>query len=659
MRRTRGQQNQSAEFLELKNCVLYFRVQELQTLLTYANCNRIGKKIELQTRALELLKTRLDDVKGKVREIYEAAKTGATVSAEPCLPIATPPVQTPRNANANTRNIPTCTVPAQPVVTQSVAPQRTQTTAVVAPTIAEHYGRQMAHPAPAIMYPRNISGYPNCPDVKLKPLAFYDVLGTLLRPSTLLPSSALRSQEISFPLHLTPSQISEIMSNRDYRTDNETLIQVQLRFCLMETSCEQEDYFPPGIQVRVNNKPVTLPNPIPTNKPGVEPKRPPRPVNITQNVRLSATVTNTIHIQWCTEYNRGFVVACYLVRKLTSSDLLSRLKVKGPKPADYTRGLIKEKLKEDADCEIATTLLKVSLICPLGKMRMTTPCRASTCNHLQCFDASLYLLMNEKKPTWNCPVCDKKAFYENLVIDGYFQQVLESSFLALEDSEIQLHSDGSWSTHKGKFDTMNLDTPMKQSKIEVIQDDLEVIAMDPPKTGIKIFSSNSSKSSAKKRSANETTVDLTLSDSEDDDDIPLKRLMTKEPESAKTLLVDDKSRENKSSQNGQASVITSIKSTDTISSTTNVETVSSSNSQQSKSSVEELVVEADPDTVLIPADMSEGGGEQENAMFDDDPLGGPFNGNHMNVDFEKFLSPQKIPQIIPHNSTSSSSSEDD
>lgn len=36
---------------------------------------------------------------------------------------------------------------------------------------------------------------------------------------------------------------------------------------------------------------------------------------------------------------------------------------------------VKEKLNEDADCEIATTMLKVSLVCPLGKMRMATPCR--------------------------------------------------------------------------------------------------------------------------------------------------------------------------------------------------------------------------------------------------------------------------------------------
>lgn len=41
---------------------------------------------------------------------------------------------------------------------------------------------------------------------------------------------------------------------------------------------------------------------------------------------------------------------------------------------------VKEKLKEDADCEIATTMLRVSLMCPLGKMRMTTPCRLVNLN---------------------------------------------------------------------------------------------------------------------------------------------------------------------------------------------------------------------------------------------------------------------------------------
>lgn len=80
-------------------------------------------------------------------------------------------------------------------------------------------------------------------------------------------------------------------------------------------------------------------NPIPTNKPGVEPKRPPRPVNITTNVKLSPTVANNISVQWCTDFNRGFVISAYLVKKLTSSQLLHRMKSKGIKPADYTRAL--------------------------------------------------------------------------------------------------------------------------------------------------------------------------------------------------------------------------------------------------------------------------------------------------------------------------------
>lgn len=39
----------------------------------------------------------------------------------------------------------------------------------------------------------------------------------------------------------------------------EHVIQVQLRFCMLETSCEQEDYFPPNVVVKVNNKMCPLP----------------------------------------------------------------------------------------------------------------------------------------------------------------------------------------------------------------------------------------------------------------------------------------------------------------------------------------------------------------------------------------------------------------
>ncbi|RZC37351.1 zf-MIZ and/or PINIT domain containing protein, partial [Asbolus verrucosus] len=214
-------------------------------------------------------------------------------------------------------------------------------------------------------------------------------------------------------------------------------------------------------------------NPKLSNKPEVEPKRPPRPVDITPMVKLSPIVTNIITISWASDYTHDYVISVALVQKLTSSDLLHRLKVKGAKHSDHTRSLIKEKLKEDPDSEITTTSLKVSLICPLGKIRMTTPCRANTCNHLQCFDSSAFLQMNECKPTWCCPICDKPALYDDLVIDGYFQEVLSSPDLPPDLNEIQLHKDGSWSTQvTNKKITKNEKPPINNS-IKIICGDVD------------------------------------------------------------------------------------------------------------------------------------------------------------------------------------------
>lgn len=191
----------------------------------------------------------------------------------------------------------------------------------------------------------NIS-FPITPDVKLKKLAFYDTLATLMKPTTLIPANNQRIQEKTFNFHLNLEQATNIAMHRDIRNPQkvEHIIQVQLRFCVLDITAEQEDCFPPNVIVKLNNKQCPLPNPIPTNKPGLEPKRPPRPVNITQNVKLSPTVTNHLQINWCMEFNKTFVVAVYLVRKLTSSQLLQRLAERAksdPHTAEQTRELSK------------------------------------------------------------------------------------------------------------------------------------------------------------------------------------------------------------------------------------------------------------------------------------------------------------------------------
>ena len=71
------------------------------------------------------------------------------------------------------------------------------------------------------------------------------------------------------------------------------------------------------------------------------------------------------------------------------------------------------------------------------------PCRPSTCGHLQCFDGSTFLQMNERKPTWNCPVCDRKALYDDLLIDGYYQDILDSK-KTIDEETVILEKDGNW-----------------------------------------------------------------------------------------------------------------------------------------------------------------------------------------------------------------------
>ena len=266
------------------------------------------------------------------------------------------------------------------------------------------------------------------------------------------------------------------------------------------------DDFPPSVNVHVNGKMVQLPNPIPTNKPGVEPKRPPKPVNITPHCKLSPILPNTVGVKWAAEYGKGWVVAITLVLKLTSDDLLDRLKKKGTREPEFTRNLIIQKLNSDDD-DVATTSLKVSVTCPLGKMRMKTPCRPSTCAHLQCFDAATFLQMNERKPTWNCPVCDRKAFYDDLLIDGYYQEILDSK-KTVDEENVILEKDGTWKPVP-KEET---DGEAKDKSSPTKRGESESNSTSPSKDG----KNKESSTNGKKGAEEVDCIDLS-----DDDEIPL------------------------------------------------------------------------------------------------------------------------------------------
>ncbi|XP_015255078.1 PREDICTED: E3 SUMO-protein ligase PIAS1-like [Cyprinodon variegatus] len=485
--------------------VMSLRVSELQVLLGYAGRNKHGRKHELLTKALHLLKSGCSPaVHMKIKELYRRRFPAKMIShSELAL-----------------------TGPHHPASVGVVAGGGAALPAGLTQLAYEGHAGHGGAPSPAALLPLSLLGpgkheltglahhlptsatlHPVHPDVKLQRLPFYDLLDELIKPTSLASDNSQRFQETCFAFALTPQQVQQISSSMDISgTKCDFSVQVQLRFCLSETSCPQEDHFPSNLCVKVNGKPCNLPGYLPPTKNGVEPKRPSRPINITSLVRLSTTVPNTIVVSWTAEIGRNYSMAVYLVKQQSSTVLLQRLRAKGIRNPDHSRALIKEKLTADPDSEIATTSLRVSLLCPLGKMRLMIPCRALTCSHLQCFDATLYIQMNEKKPTWVCPVCDKKAPYEHLIIDGLFVEILNS---CSDCDEIQFKEDGSWAPMRSKKEVQEVSSASLNNGLD---------GSCRTSEGSDQHSSSSSSHSDSSSSKKVEVIDLTLDSSSDEDE---------------------------------------------------------------------------------------------------------------------------------------------
>nr|XP_023653876.1 E3 SUMO-protein ligase PIAS4-like isoform X1 [Paramormyrops kingsleyae] len=396
----------AAELVEAMKMVKSFRVSDLQTLLTSMGRSKSGLKQDLVGRALRLVQTEYSpELLKNIRQLYES--------------------RFPKAPGWATQRRPELGV--GPGLANSTTAYSTHGSPSASNVHSADYLNGLPKPSPS-----------PASEVKLCPLPFYKTLETLMSPTELVIQNSDKLQDSSCSFELTQSQVDQIRNCRELRPGIKS-IQVVLRICYTDAVGVQEDQYPPNIAVKVNQSYCHVPGYYPSNKPGVEPRRPCRPVNITPWLHLS-TVTNHVTITWG-NFGKRYCVALYLVRVFTAAELFNQLETCSVESADRCRERIQEKLRFDPESEIATTGLRVSLICPLVKMRLGVPCRVLTCAHLQCFDAVFFLQMNEKKPTWTCPVCDKPAPFELLAIDGLLSEILKET----EDvEEIEYLADGSW-----------------------------------------------------------------------------------------------------------------------------------------------------------------------------------------------------------------------
>ncbi|KAL3998433.1 PINIT domain family protein [Acanthocheilonema viteae] len=401
-----------AELEALEASLQQFRVNELHILLSSFKCPKLGKKTELVQRCINLLQNARNQaaVIQKIREISSSRRYSA--SNAPSVPMYN---HVDGNGVMNGYN---------PVMTLSSALMQQQYISTHNPFSSQ------------VVQTRSLN---------IADLPFYDKQQTLLELSELPANiSGIRStSRLAFTFAVPPN----IMPHIAYRNESATVLprtELQLRFFLLDHSTEQHDDFPPNCNVKIDDVPVTLPNIIPTNKPNAEPKRPSRPVNITPYCQppRDAMRPHRLVVEWSAD-KRSWAIGIYVVKRLTSDILLQRLldNLATRRDAEETKRVIRNRLSSDDDA-IQMETLRMSLLCPLGRTRMLIPVKAYDCTHLQCFDLSNFLKMNEKRPTWKCAVCNNGAPYKKLIIDGYFERVLKDTTLNI--TEVELFNDGGW-----------------------------------------------------------------------------------------------------------------------------------------------------------------------------------------------------------------------
>uniref|UniRef100_A0A0R3S060 E3 SUMO-protein ligase gei-17 n=1 Tax=Elaeophora elaphi TaxID=1147741 RepID=A0A0R3S060_9BILA len=388
-----------------------FRVNELHILLSSFKCPKLGKKTELVQRCINLLQNARNQaaVIQKIREISSSRRYSA--SSAPSVPMYN---HVDSNGVMNGYN---------PVMTLSSALMQQQYISTHNPFSSQ------------LVQTRSLN---------IADLPFYDKQQTLLELSELPANiSGIRStSRLAFTFAIPPN----IMPHISYRNESTSLprIELQLRFFLLDYSAEQHDDFPPNCNVKIDDVPVTLPNIIPTNKPNAEPKRPSRPVNITPYCQPPRDTMrpHRLVVEWSAD-KRSWAIGIYVVKRLTADILLQRLldNLATRRDAEETKRVIRSRLSSDDDA-IQMETLRMSLLCPLGRTRMLIPVKAYDCTHLQCFDLSNFLKMNEKRPTWKCAVCNNNAPYKKLIIDGYFERVLKDTTSNI--TEVELLHDGEW-----------------------------------------------------------------------------------------------------------------------------------------------------------------------------------------------------------------------
>lgn len=406
-------------------------VNNLKNILRQLRLSSTGRKAYLQSRLLDYLSAgiRRDDTV-RVDEVYNM------VMAE-------------LNLNSNSRPP---TTPAAPV---------TRVTAQQAPA------RSPKGSAPFYYF---AAPDETAPKVNFQESPFYHLIRVLGSPITIPITLRDLPRKLSIKFILPDDDLDAI------RKSSFSILLLSTNI----TELSQFQYsmlqYPQQLEIRVNHNHVPVNVRGLKNKPGTA-----RAPDLTQTISMLSRFTNVVDIT-VQDVTQQFAMYLYLVKLIPMDSLVEAIESRGHITKEST---IQKIINENNDDDVQAISTVLSLKCPLSYCRITVPVRSMYCDHIECFDASSFLLLQQQATTWTCPICNKALQYSALAVDDYLLEILRKT-AAYDIDEIEIAEDGQWkmpkdaklmSNNDSDYDSDEPAKTEKSTRGAFKPDDAEVIAL--------------------------------------------------------------------------------------------------------------------------------------------------------------------------------------
>lgn len=110
----------------------------------------------------------------------------------------------------------------------------------------------------------------------------------------------------------------------------------------------------------------------------------------------------------------------------------------------------KQASNKDPDIEVVGSSVAISVVDPFSLSLIKSPARGESCRHYECFDLMIFLQTRQGSPCkpeqFRCPICDGDARPDQLIIDMWFEGVLNSirEMARTDTRSIVVEGTGEW-----------------------------------------------------------------------------------------------------------------------------------------------------------------------------------------------------------------------